>query len=158
MDMQPSTIFGYEVLANWQTLLLCMGIFVLAYIVRLVIQGIWKDWQKGRIYNNLVLHILPIVIGFCLAFAKRFPWPTQIAGSFWARTLYCMVCGMVCGWVYARVRSFVQMNVFANSKVSANFLPTAEAVVPEHAPAAIDEPTPVAEPVVVEAPKEAPKP
>ena len=106
--MDTTSIFRIETLLNWQTVLLCMGIFVIVYAIRLAIQCKWAGWKTHHLYNNLLLPLLPLAVGFGLAYSKKFPWPTLIAESFWARVLYSMVCGLMCGWVYARVRTFVQ--------------------------------------------------
>ena len=146
----PMTIFHYEVLVNWQTLLLCMGIFVVVYIMRLVIQASWAGWQKNVLYNHLFLPLMPLVVGFGVAWIRHFPWPDPLAHSQWAKVFYCVVCGMASGWVYARVRSIVTQSGMLDPQIVQQ-LPQAEMVIPQPVIMAAM-PAPVAPPIVVPPP------
>jgi protein-S-isoprenylcysteine O-methyltransferase Ste14 len=118
---------GIEIFANWQTLVLALGIFVITYIIRLSIQTFWRTWKENRVYNELVLHALPIVIALIIAiFAKKYPWPdAALTTSASARIFYSMFIGMACGIFYGRVRALIGM---VNLGVK---LPEAKDVVPD---------------------------
>jgi protein-S-isoprenylcysteine O-methyltransferase Ste14 len=118
---------GIEIFANWQTLVLALGIFVITYIIRLSVQTFWRTWKENRIYNELVLHALPIVIALVVALlAKKYPWPNEaLVTSASARIFYATFVGMACGIFYGRVRAIIGM---VNLGVK---LPEANDVVPD---------------------------
>ena len=101
------TSFGIEIFANWNTLVLAVGIFVVTYVLRLITQTIWQTWRENRIYNELVLHLLPLTVALAVAlFAKKFPWPNAaLVESASARVFYATFVGMACGLLYGRVRA-----------------------------------------------------
>ena len=110
--MNDSAIFS--LFLSWQTALLCLGIYLLTYVIRTVMEAIAKsrglDTQlRGSIvWNELVLPIGPIFNGALIAFfAKKFPWPEVVASSLSARMMYGAVAGVACGWFYARFRALV---------------------------------------------------
>jgi cytochrome c biogenesis protein CcdA len=104
--MPHTDLVGMEIFLNWQTLLFSLGIFVLTYFLRLTVQFFWRTWRASRLYNDFVLHVLPIVLGGAVAlFAKKFPWPDALVPSASARLFYGIFLGMTCGLVYGRVRA-----------------------------------------------------
>jgi protein-S-isoprenylcysteine O-methyltransferase Ste14 len=118
---------GIEIFANWQTLVLALGIFVATYVIRLGIQTMWKSWKENKFYNEFILHILPIAIALAIAlFAKKFPWPNEaFTTSASVRCFYACFIGMTCGLFYGRVRAAIGL---LNTGVK---LPAATDVVPE---------------------------
>lgn len=106
----PQTL-GIEIFANWQTLVLAVGIFVATYVLRLGIQTLWLNWKANRFYNEFVLHTMPIAIALVIAiFAKKFPWPNAaLLTSASARCFYSCFVGLTCGLFYGRVRAAVGM-------------------------------------------------
>lgn len=116
--------------------LFALGIFVLTYIIRSVVQYAWKDWKKNLFYNELVLHLLPIALGALLSLSKTYPWPDLIAGSRLGKLFFGMALGMFCGLIYSRVRGLAKGRL-------ADSLPKTEEVVADDAPPTVeDRPTP----------------
>lgn len=106
----PTLDTGFEVFANWQTVVFCLGIYILTYVVRAIVQHFWKSWKSNKLYTELILHIFPIIVGGGIALAgKKFPWPMPIAESASARIMYGAILGMFCGLVYNRVRAWFQL-------------------------------------------------
>lgn len=104
----PQLDKGFEIFANWQTIVFAMGIYLVTYVLRHFVESFWKNWKTNRIYTELWLHVSPIVIGALIAqFARKFPWPMPIADSVSARMMYGGILGMFCGVVYGRVRAWV---------------------------------------------------
>lgn len=98
---------GLAVFANWQTLLLGITIYVTTAFVRRVIETAWKGAKDNKWYYEVLLPIGPIANGVLLALLlKSFPWPEPIAASRSGKVMYALVCGLFCGWLYARVRGF----------------------------------------------------
>jgi hypothetical protein len=106
----PTLDQGFEVFANWQTVVFCLGIYILTYVCRTVVQHFWKGWKANKLYTELVLHLFPILVGGGVGWvAKKFPWPMPIADSASARIMYGAILGMFCGLVYNRVRAWFQL-------------------------------------------------
>ena len=98
---------GLVIFANWQTLLLGITIYVTTAIVRRVIETAWAGAKHNKWYHEVLLPVGPIANGVLLALLlKSFPWPAPIADSRSGRVMYALVCGLFCGWLYARVRGF----------------------------------------------------
>jgi hypothetical protein len=105
----PTLNQGLEIFANWQTLLLGLAIYVMSFGLRRVVETGWSGAKKNKWWNEVVLPLTPVALGILLALvAKKFPWPMPVSGSFSARAMYGVACGVFCGWLYSRVRSFMK--------------------------------------------------
>lgn len=124
---------GLEIFATWQTVVLALGIFVTTYVIRTLVQSFWKDWRHNVLYNELVLHLLPVAVALLVAiFAKKFPWPNEaLLTSASARCFYACFVGLTCGLFYGRVRAAI--GVIGDKAVAAASVvpepPTADDVV-----------------------------
>jgi hypothetical protein len=104
----------FKVFINWNTGLLCLGVYLVTYVIRTVIEALWGDRIKAsklwnKLWNELFLPIGPIVAGALLGLlAKKFPLPTPIADSIMAKLMYGGVCGVLSGWLYARLRGLLK--------------------------------------------------
>lgn len=99
---------GFEVFANWQTVVFALGIYLMTYVSRTVIEYFWKGWKANKLYTDLVLHLFPIAMGGLVGLlAKKFPWPMPITDSASARIFYGAILGMFCGVIYGRVRAWM---------------------------------------------------
>jgi hypothetical protein len=106
--MPQTDLIGMDIFLNWQTVLFTLGIFVMTYIIRLAIQFFWKAWRASHLYNDLILHLMPLALGGGVAaFALKYPWPDVLAVSLSARIFYGLFLGMICGLVYGRVRKML---------------------------------------------------
>lgn len=107
---------GFELFLNWQTAILCLGIYLLTYSVRKTIEVLWQGSAKNRIYSELLLPLGPIGNGVIIAIvAKQFPWPEPITHSTSARIMYGAIAGLASGWFYNRFRAFLKSKGFSTS-------------------------------------------
>jgi hypothetical protein len=108
-----------SVIFNVQTIYLCLAIYVLTYLIRRVIEGTWGilvqqgDLKKGsvvaRIWSEIVVPVLPILIGGGLSFAaKTFVWPDFAIKTKLARFLYGCICGLFSAFIYNRIRGWLK--------------------------------------------------
>lgn len=108
--MPQTDLVGMEVFLNWQTVVFSLGVFVMTYIVRLCVQFVWQTWRSSHMYNDFILHLLPITLGGLVAgVATKFPWPEVLAASGSARVFYGLFLGLTCGLVYGRVRKVIEI-------------------------------------------------
>ena len=104
----PQLDKGFEIFANWQSISYALGIYVLTYVCRTIIEYFWKNWKANKLYNELILHLFPIFAGGLITLAaKKFPYPMPIGESASARIFYGAILGMLCGVLYGRVRAWI---------------------------------------------------
>lgn len=99
-----------DVFINWQTIILCLSIYLISFIIKTVIETIIPTALTNKYYKAIFVTLSPIFYGVFLGyFAHMFPWPiASITDSAIARCLYGAVCGMSSGWVYSAVRTWVK--------------------------------------------------
>lgn len=108
-----------SVIFNVQTVYLCLAIYVITYLVRRLFEGTWSILIQqgevksnsiwGRVWNEVVVPILPILIGGTLSFAvKTFVWPDFAVKTKLARVLYGCICGLFSAFIYNRIRGWLK--------------------------------------------------
>ncbi len=105
----PQLDVGFQVFLNWQTAIFMCGIYLVTYFVRNIVEKmIWPNALSNRYYNDLALHLAPLIFGALIALlAKKFPWPMPIADVTSAKLMYGGICGAFCGLFYGRLRAFL---------------------------------------------------
>lgn len=105
-DMEKGLI---ELFANWQTAVFLIGVFMITYTIRTVVEGIWIGAKTNRFWTKIFLPLGPIATGVLFAiFAKKFPWPMPFGDSMSVKFMYGGGCGLFCNFFYARVRDWVR--------------------------------------------------
>ena len=145
--MAASLDQGFELFANWQTLVVGLTIYVMTAAIRRVVETGWKGSKTNKWWYEVLLPLGPIGNGIILAVGmKKFPWPEQVAASTSARVTYAIVCGLFCGWLYARVRGFLRSQTEEGKKKDDGSNPGISlppvALTSTPAPAVVEEPTP----------------
>lgn len=152
-----------------QFLFICLAVYVVTYVVRIGIRAVWKGSNTNRLWNELVVPLLPVVLGGLLGLAaKTFVWPDLASKTVLGRVMYGAICGLFSAFIYGRVRSWLKSkpSAGADAKVDEQLLPSipvtlsgtpavpstppAPVVVP---PAAAVPPMPAAPPVVTDVKK-----
>jgi hypothetical protein len=139
---------AFQAFANWQTILFCLGIGIGTYVVRTVVEGVWKGASSNDFWTEGLVRIGPIGTGIALVFiSKNFPWPAQIAGSRLGMTFYGAACGVASAYVYAGFRAW--LHVAARNGFDAAKKLVTKKPVEVHPSERATEPPPAAPPVVV---------
>jgi len=110
---------------NFQMVYLCLAIYVLTYSIRRLFEGTWKilvqqgEVKKGalpaRIWAEVIVPILPILIGGALSFAaKTFVWPDYAINTKLARVIYGCICGLFSAFIYNRIRGWLKSGASAS--------------------------------------------
>jgi hypothetical protein len=107
-----------SVIFNVQTVYFCLAIYVVTYLIRRVTEGTWgiivkREVRKvsipNRIWTEIVVPILPILVGGGLSFAaKTFVWPDFSMKTKLARVLYGCICGLFSAFIYNRIRGWLK--------------------------------------------------
>lgn len=105
--MDFATIF--DTFVNWQTLVFCLGIYLITLVIRTFLETFWQKAKENRFYRELFLPLGAIVNGAIIgAIAHKFPWPAPgLTSSLLARCMYGAICGLVSSWVYGRFKSWI---------------------------------------------------
>jgi hypothetical protein len=99
----------FSTFVNWQTGLLCLGVFVFTYAIRRIVETVWLAAPTNRYYAGIFLPLGAIGTGMVLGLlSKKFPWPTPLLTSVLARVMYGGICGLASGWVYVHFRKFIK--------------------------------------------------
>lgn len=87
----------------------CVVVDILVKLQKRLITKFRPDLMKKTIYTEFYLPGSPIATGAILALAaKGYPFPELFAASAWGRLGLGIFLGMCSGWLYARVRSFLE--------------------------------------------------
>lgn len=100
-----------SVLLSWQFILFGLAIAAIMYVVRIVVEYFIQlakgDPKTSKLWNNLFLPILPVVIGSVFALKiKTFPYPEGLvtAGD---RFIFGLVAGLLSTLLYRVVKSMI---------------------------------------------------
>ena len=119
--MPPSLDNGFDVFTTWQTIALGLTIYVMTAAIRRVVETGKPEIRKNKWWRNVWLPLGPVTNGIFLAlFLKSFPWPPAVVQSTSTRIMYALVCGVVCGWLYDRIRTFFRTGVAAGGGGGSN--------------------------------------
>lgn len=124
----------FSVFLCWQSGVLCLGVYLITYVLRTLAEGA-RPWIKGaKFYNEAILPLAPIFIGALLGWlSHKFPWPVPLASSTWARVMYGGICGMASGWLFSRFRALLRPAPDAAAAPAAD--PLAAVIAPQDPPA-----------------------
>lgn len=106
-----------EIFVSIQTIALAMAVWMIVFAIRRVGETIWPWIKTNRYWTELFLPLGPIGTGMIVGLlAKKFPWPAAIGAdpSASVRMIYAAICGMMSGFVYARVKAFFKAGTPAN--------------------------------------------
>ena len=75
-------------------------------MIRTIIEFFLKNHETNKFYTELVLPILPILVGGVLsAVISNYPWQyTGVTLSLCTRTFLGLFCGMLCNISYSRIK------------------------------------------------------
>jgi hypothetical protein len=90
------------------TLLICLAVYVMSYVVRKVVETTWKEARTNRYWRELGAPFCPIAMGVSIAFfANAFVWPEVVGQALVGRVIYGAICGFFSAHTYSRVRSWI---------------------------------------------------
>jgi hypothetical protein len=104
-----------EALLSWQTAIFSLGIYILVYIIRTIVDPtpLGQKWY----WSKVVLQVLPPILGAGLAAVlTMYPFPEGVS-SMSMRVFYGLCAGFFSSWAYKLAKGVVKGK--ADSLVSA---------------------------------------
>jgi len=99
----------FEAFVTPQTVVVCLAVYLLTFVIRKIAEGVWKGAKESRLWREVWLPIGPIANGaFVGAVAKTFVWPSIVGTSLSGRIMYGAICGVFSGFLYNRIRAWLQ--------------------------------------------------
>lgn len=99
----------FELFFSPQTILICLGIYVITFVVRRVVETTWPKVKVNRYWREIFVPIGPIVNGAVLGYCmKAFTWPEMVGTSVGGRILFGSVCGLFSAFLYNRIRAWLK--------------------------------------------------
>lgn len=85
-----------------------LGLYFITFTTRKGMESLWPKLRANKIWNDVALPTLPIVVGAGIAFwAKKYPFPELIASTS-ARVFFGAVCGGASAWGYRILKAIVK--------------------------------------------------
>lgn len=101
-------------LLSLQFLVLCLALSALIFMVRKVLEFRFQAFTNGKLWRELILPVLPLVLGILIPLAApMLPVPEGFASTS-GRVLFGLTAGFLSGFVYRWVKAAF------NAKVSAH--------------------------------------
>lgn len=92
-----------------QTVLLCLGVYMVTFVVRRVCETVWPKIKFNRYWREIFVPIGPIVNGGLLALVmKTWVFPDVVGESVSGRVVYGAVCGLFSAFMYNRIRAWLK--------------------------------------------------
>lgn len=98
-----------EVFLSWQAILLCLFVYGLTFSLRNAFEGGFPSLVTMRWWSKVLVPLLPLLLGPCLALIPGFPWPEALGTGHGAHSLFGFVCGLFSAQVYARYKDMAKL-------------------------------------------------
>jgi hypothetical protein len=128
---------GLSALFSWQFLLFALGIAVLVWFVRTILEYYSPSILSKKFYNDLVLPLSPTVLGGVVAlFATKYAYPDGLSSTI-GRFFFGVVAGTLSSTVYRVVKAMAKQKI--DQAENPNFVPPPP---PSNTTVVISAPTP----------------
>ena len=100
-----------QALLSWQFVLFCVAVSAITFIVRSTVDYILNNTghlaKDNHLWTNLILPILPIVLGPVGAFfAEQYPYPLEITSAS-GRIAFGLCAGLLAGLVWRWIKAVI---------------------------------------------------
>jgi hypothetical protein len=99
----------FQTFFSAQTILLCLGVYVITFVCRRVTETVWPRVKFNRYWREIWVPIGPIFNGALLGLVlKTWVYPDAVGTSVGGRVLYGAVCGLFSAFLYNRIRAWLK--------------------------------------------------
>lgn len=110
---------SFNAFMTWQTVLFCLGIGVLVFVLRTLVEAFWQGAKTNLYWREVALPIGPVATGCLLVVVMHsFPFPLPIQDTLAGKLFYGGLCGMSSAWVFGRFRSFLNAAADSNEPIA----------------------------------------
>ena len=103
--------FGIDKFLTMPTMLFGVAVYLIVFMIRRVVETAWKPFTENKYWRDIVLPLLPALLGIALALAcYKFPFPEGIKSKS-ARALYGLVVGFFCSKFYRTAKVLIDRKV-----------------------------------------------
>jgi hypothetical protein len=104
-----------QTLLSWQFIIFGLSISAVIFVIRTIVEYLMSQYaaiaKESKLWNNLVLPILPIILGGLLGlFFKMFPYPDDLTLK-WDRVMFGVVAGLLSTFLYGVIKSLLQQKI-----------------------------------------------
>jgi DMSO reductase anchor subunit len=120
------------VFLSWQFLIFCLAVFGVTFVIRTIVEYIIKQVVKtSSLWNDMVLPILPIVIGTIMGlFLKAFPYPEGLTNKD-SRIIFGLVAGLLSTLLYRMIKTLIIKKILDAYPQASPVVAKVEAVLPD---------------------------
>lgn len=98
---------------SWNLLLFALGVFVITWVVRTIVEYFVTSAVGAKLWEKLVLPLLPVVVGTAIGFfAKMYPYPDGLT-TLVARLMFGGVGGMFSGLIFQVAKGMLKDRIQA---------------------------------------------
>lgn len=95
----------FSAIFSTQLIFFALAIFALTFIIRTVLEYFISLLKTSNVWNNLILPVMPLMLGALGGLSKTYPNPLGI--SIFARETFGLVAGLVSGLGYQMLKGFI---------------------------------------------------
>lgn len=125
-----------QIFLSWQFLIFCVAIIAVVFIIRKIAEYGLANWapimKETKLWNDLILPILPVVVGFLGGLAiKSYPYPYGLTNTV-SRCIFGLGAGLLSTLLYKVLALLIQQKIAglmtptASNTRPATTTPTAE--------------------------------
>ena len=97
-------------IVNLNFLFLCLGISAIVFVFKTIIEFIFKFYSRNKfvykLWKNLLLPLMPVLIGVLVLFDKTYPFPENFNGII-SRSMFGLTAGLFSGLVYRLIKELI---------------------------------------------------
>ncbi len=98
------------ILLSWQFVSFSLAISAILFVIKTVVEyivSLWKPIQESKLWKELFLPILPVIIGSVgAALLSSFPYPENLT-TVSARLVFGLIAGLFSGLIYRIIKALV---------------------------------------------------
>src|SRR5271165_793647 len=121
---------GIALLFSWQFILFALGVSVIMWFLRTILEYIFPNIDKNKFWSELCVPLLPPTIGAVISyFATKYAYPDGLA-SLSGRLLFGSVAGLLSGLVFQVAKGMLKDKIqsFVSSQVPSSPNPASQVV------------------------------
>ncbi len=104
-----------QTLLSWQFLIFGTAVAAIMFVIRKIIEYAIVNWtplsKESKLWNDLILPILPVIIGSCGALLfKTYPYPDGLTTS-GGRFIFGLVAGLLSTLIYRVTKAMINQKI-----------------------------------------------